>query len=118
MAPSPTSRREPGLIWIPAGVFAAALAVRLVYLVQLQASGLADYLRLDPLYYHDWAVRISRGDAFGDGTYEMTPLYAYALGGLFRLIGYGLTAPRIVQAAMGALTCALASLMGARLFGR
>ncbi|HEY3174909.1 MAG TPA: glycosyltransferase family 39 protein [Candidatus Polarisedimenticolia bacterium] len=103
---------------MPAGVFAVALILRLVILRQLHASGLWDYLRLDPLYYHDWAVRISKGEVLGSGTYEMTPLYAYALGGVFKLFGYGLMAPRLLQALLGAGTCALVALLGARAFGR
>ena len=53
--------QEPHTIWIASGVLLLALALRLEYLRELSISGLWDYLRLDPLYYHDWAVRISRG---------------------------------------------------------
>lgn len=102
--------------WVPATVFSTALLLRLVYVRQLQASGLADYLRLDPLYYHDWALRISRGEAT-PGTYEMTPLYAWALGSLFKMFGYGLLLPRMLQAVAGSVTCAIISWLGLRIFG-
>ncbi|HET6371902.1 MAG TPA: glycosyltransferase family 39 protein, partial [Candidatus Polarisedimenticolia bacterium] len=118
MCPTNGSPRDRGAVWIPAAVFLAALALRLVCLVQLHAGGLWDYLRLDPLYYHDWAVKISQGDILGSGTFEMSPLYAYLLGGLFKLAGYGLWAPRLAQAAIGAGTCALIAFLGTRIFGR
>jgi len=112
------SRRAPGAAWIGVGVFAAALFLRLLFLRQLHASGLWDYLRLDPLYYHDWAVRIAGGEIVGERTYEMTPLYAYVLGAAFKLFGYSLLLPRLAQAALGAGTCALVALLGCRIFGR
>ena len=96
MVHSPPVRRDPRCFWILTGVFAIALLPRLVYVWQLHASGLWDYLRLDPLYYHDWAVRFSRGERT-QGTYEMTPLYAWALGALFKTFGYGLLLPRLLQ---------------------
>lgn len=111
-------RRSPGLLPILAGVFLAALLLRLVYIRQLLASGLWDFLRLDPLYYHDWALRIARGDLMGTGTFEMTPLYAYTLGGLFALTGHSLMAARAAQALAGAATCAVVAWLGCRIFGR
>ena len=116
---SPRSpRREAGDAWVVAGVFTLALALRIVAIVQLHGSGLWDYLRLDPLYYHDWGLRIAHGEILGEGTYEMTPLYAYGLGGLFALFGPGLLAPRLLQALLGSLTCAVTALLGCRIFAR
>jgi len=110
--------QEPRTLWIVAGVLFLALVFRLEYLRELYASGLWNYLRLDPLYYHDWAVRVSRGELMGTGTYEMTPLYAYSLGGVMRLFGESLTVPRILQAVAGSGCCALVALLGCRVFGR
>ncbi|MFQ5700786.1 MAG: tetratricopeptide repeat protein [Acidobacteriota bacterium] len=103
---------------IVAGVFMAGLVCRLIYLWQLDASGLWDYLRLDPLYYHDWGLRIASGELVGTDTFEMTPLYAYLLGALFKLAGPSLLLPRLLQAVLGAGTCALVAYLGLRLFGR
>lgn len=118
MGLSGSVRREPRAVWVAAGVFIVALLLRLECVRELLGSGLWDYLRLDPLYYHDWAVRISRGDVMGRETYEMTPLYAYALGGLFKLFGYSLLLPRLIQAVLGAGSCAMVALLGCRVFGR
>lgn len=116
MAFSPTVGREPRGLWL-AGIFTIALLLRLVCVWQLHSSGLWDYLRLDPLYYHDWALRIAQGQPTA-GTYEMTPLYAWALGALFKTFGYGLMLPRILQAFAGAGTCAVVAWLGLRIFGR
>ncbi|HKY31988.1 MAG TPA: tetratricopeptide repeat protein [Candidatus Polarisedimenticolia bacterium] len=114
----PRAPREASAFWVAAGVFALALGLRLLTLLQLHDSGLWDYLRLDPLYYHDWARAIAAGTAPADGTYEMTPLYAYWLAAMFRLFGDGLLIPRLAQVAVGSAACAVASLIGCRLFGR
>src|SRR5262245_48712476 len=103
---------------IVGGTFCGALALRLIALLQLHASGLWDYLRLDPLYYYDWAVRISHGEILGSGTYEMTPLYAWLLGGVLALCGPGFWAPRLIQIVMGSSVCALVALLGCRIFGK
>ncbi len=118
MLPFARASRDAGAAWIAGGVFALALGARLLCVWQLHDSGLWDYLRLDPLYYHDWAVRIAEGHSPADGTYEMTPLYAYLLGGVFRLAGHTLLVPRLLQALLGAGTCALAAFLGCRVFSR
>ncbi len=116
--PSAALRLDPDTLRIVLGVSALGLILRLIYLAQLHGSGLWDFLRMDPLYYYDWAVRISRGELVGGATYEMTPLYAYILGGLFRLFGHDLLLPRILQALIGAATCGLVAFVGSRIFGR
>ncbi len=103
---------------MPGGVFAAALLIRLVYLYQLRDSGLWDFLRLDPLYYRDWALRIASGEILGTATFEMTPLYAYALAAVSAVTGHDLLIPRIIQAVIGSATCAVAAMLGRRIFGR
>ncbi len=118
MAAREGARADAGAAWILAGVFAVALAFRLAAVWQLGRSGLWDYLRLDPLYYHDWALRIARGELVGRQTYEMTPLYAYALGGVFALFGEGLLLPRLLQALLGAGTCTIVAHLGQKIFGR
>lgn len=118
MLPFARASRDVGAGWIAAGVFALAFGARLLALRQLHESGLWDYLRLDPLYYHDWAVKIAAGRAPADGTYEMTPLYAYLLGFVLKVAGPSLLPARLLQAALGAGTCALASFLACRLFSR
>lgn len=99
-------------------VFLLALTVRLLYIHDIQSAGLSSFLRLDPLYYHEWAVRIAAGDWIGRDVFEMSPLYPYTLAAVYRVFGESLIAPRIMQALLGALTCAGLFLLGRRLFGR
>ncbi|MBI3449236.1 MAG: tetratricopeptide repeat protein [Acidobacteria bacterium] len=101
-----------------AGVFLLALAVRLAYVWQIQAAGLGRYLRLDPLYYHQWGQRIAAGDWIGRDVFEMSPLYAYYLGALYRAFGDGQILPRVLQAILGAAVCGLLVLAGRRALGR
>ncbi len=62
-------------------VFGAAYLLRLAYLSQIARSPLFDFLQLDPLYYHDWAVAIAKGDWLGKEVFEQSPLYPYLLAG-------------------------------------
>jgi len=101
-----------------AGIFLLALSLRLLYIRDIAASGIGDFLRLDPLYYQDWAVRISKGEWLGRQPFEMSPLYSYAMGALYRLTGVSLTLVKTLQAILGALTCSGLVLLGRRLFGR
>lgn len=102
-----------------AGVFAAALALRLAYLSKLARTPLYSQLVLDPLYYHDWAVKIAGGDWLsGRQVFEQSPLYAYILAVTYRIAGDGLLAPRLVQAVVGSFTSLLVFLIARRLFGR
>ncbi len=99
-------------------VFALALGVRLLYLYQLHAAGLWRYLRLDPLYYHQWGQRIAAGDWLGTSVFEMSPLYAYVLGVFYRLFGEDPLGPRLLHCVLGALVCALLVIAGRLAFGR
>jgi 4-amino-4-deoxy-L-arabinose transferase-like glycosyltransferase len=100
-------------------IFAIALAARLLYVRDLAAAGLISYLRLDPLYYHEWALRIAAGDwAGGSAVYEMSPLYAYFLAAVYRTFGEGQIVPRLIQSALGAAVCGLLVVVGRRAFGK
>lgn len=100
-------------------VLLAALGARLFYLKQLSETPLFIQLRLDPLYYVEWARRIAGGDWLsGSQVFEQSPLYAYVLAGIFRLAGDGLMAPRLTQAVLGSLTCLLVYETARRTMGR
>lgn len=100
-------------------ILAIALAARILYVRDLASAGLIPYLRLDPLYYHEWALRIAAGDwAGGREVYEMSPLYAYFLAALYRIFGEGQILPRLIQSLVGASVCALLVVVGRRAFGK
>ncbi|MBI3449070.1 MAG: glycosyltransferase family 39 protein, partial [Acidobacteria bacterium] len=105
--------------WIdPGAVFVLAIGLRLAYVRDIEIAGLGSFLRLDPLYYHEWGARIARGEWVGAQPFEMSPLYPYLLGAVYRIFGEGLLAPKIAQAFLGALTCALVTVLARRLSGR
>ena len=99
------SRRSP--FWNLAFIVAVALAARLAYLLFYRDSPLFDLYLADQIYYRDWAIRIAGGDWLGNEVFEQGPLYAYLLGGFFRLFGTQLTPVLIVQAIAGTATVAL-----------
>jgi tetratricopeptide (TPR) repeat protein len=117
MSPTPaTPRRSP--LWDAALVLQIALVIRLLYFLEYRRSPFFDFLHLDPLYYHDWALRIASGDWLGKEVFEQSPLYPYLLAIYFSLFGHGLTLLRLLQFLLGAVTATLTCVLGGRLFGR
>lgn len=96
-------------------LFIAALALRLIYVWDLQASPLAQSPMLDELYHVDWARRLAAGDWIGDSVFFRAPLYPYLLGVILKAFGGSLTAARVVQAVYGALTPVVVYFLGRRL---
>jgi Tfp pilus assembly protein PilF len=98
-----------------AAILAAALIVRVIFLVQLERSETGGVLSLDSRFYYDLARTLSTGGAFPAGALDFNPLYPAFLVVVFRLFGEGLLAPRIIQLALGLLTASLVYLAGLRL---
>jgi len=85
------------------GLFLGGLGLRLVHLSTIRRSPLFLYLGLDPLAYHEWALRIAAGDWLGQRVFYQDPLYPYFLGLLYTLLGDHRVAVTLVQLALGAL---------------
>jgi len=96
-------------------VLVAALAIRIIFLVQLERSEFGDALALDSRFYYDLARNLSSGGSLSAGALDFNPLYPAFLLIVFRLFGEGLLVPRIVQLVFGLLTVALMFLGGSRL---
>ena len=96
----------------------AAFAVRLVYDLEIKsADPTFTYPLMDARWHVQWAMGIAQGIT-GEDVFFRAPLYPYFLGMLFKLLGPDFLVVRIIQAALGALTAALACLLGRRLGGR
>ncbi|HVR08944.1 MAG TPA: hypothetical protein VMW75_12920, partial [Thermoanaerobaculia bacterium] len=104
--------------WLPAAVFALALAVRLAYNFEIRDLPTLHELVMDAQRYdalardildHGWRPR----EAF-----YQAPLYPYLLAAVYAVSGRSATAMRLVQAAAGALTAALAAIAAGRLCQR
>jgi len=99
-------------------IFATALSLRVLYLIQIQSIPLFYNLPGDGRTYDEWAQRIAAGDWLGSGGFYQAPLYPYFLGIWQAILGHNLWAIRMIQATLGSFSCALIFLVGERLFSR
>ena len=105
-------------LWLSAIVL-TAFVLRLIYVLQSRANPYFDAPAMDPLYHHDWARAFAAGETFWEDAYFRAPLYPWFLGVVYRLFGAdNLLAPRIVQAALGSLSCGMLYLIGRSAFSR
>ena len=100
------------LVWL------FAFALRCLYLWQIADAPFFDLRLGDAEAYHAWAQRIADGDWLGQGVFYQAPLYPYLLALIYTTIGDSVLVVRIVQAMLGATSCALLGAAGVSLFGR
>lgn len=107
-------------------VVVVAFAIRLVYLCELADNPFFESPNLDEQIHHEWAEKYAAGDEWsvdrrtGEALpYFRAPLYIWFLGTIYEIFGVdpGFP-PRLIQSLLGALSCGLVLLLGARLFGR
>jgi hypothetical protein len=101
-----------------AGIVILALAVRLIHVAQTQSVPSAASLIGDAMGYFQWAARISGGNWYGDETFYQAPLYPYSLAVIMSVCGQSVTAIRVTQAILGALSVGLIGLAAKSLFDR
>ena len=101
-----------------AAIIVAAFILRLTYVLQLRDCPTFDHPAMDELYHDQWARAIAAGESFVDGPYFRAPLYPAFLAAVYKLFGHGYLAPRVIQAALGSLSCGLLYLIGRVTFGR
>ena len=97
-------------------VFMVAIVVRVAYLVSYVGSPFHGYYHSDYEYYLTWAKAVAAGDLFADAAFEQGPLYPYAVGLLFSLVGEQTELLLFLQCVFGAGACVLVFLCGTRLF--
>jgi tetratricopeptide (TPR) repeat protein len=95
-----------------------AFLVRYLYMLQARSCPLFDVLIMDGRQYFNWATRIVGGDWIGDQTFYQAPLYPYFLAVVRLAIGDDLWSIRLVQIALGALSCGFLYLAGRAFFSR
>ncbi len=102
-----------------AGILVLALALRLVYVLQMQANPYFFEPAMDALYHVEWARAFANGDTFDPGRpFFRGPLYPWCLGLVFKVFGDNLLVPRILQALLGTTTALLCFLIGRDVFDR
>lgn len=128
MRPMNEADEEPPIIYTPPSrlskstraisfvIFMLALLARAACLKQLQGSPLWGEMPADVAFHVDWAKRLAAGDWIGTGVFGQGPLYAYFLGLVFKVLGTGLLAPRLIQIVVGAATCVLIQRIGRQAF--
>src|SRR5436190_4482818 len=92
--------------------------MRCLYLWQIHAAPFFDLRIGDGAAYHEWAKRIATGDWLGQGVFYQAPLYPYFLAIVYRILDDGVWTVRLIQALLGAASCALLAAAGISLFGR
>ncbi len=114
-APVEARTDRPFLPWAGA-IFGAALMVRLLHVWLLGRSPWFNALMGDAHGYDEWARRLAGGDWIGSEVFYQAPLYPYFIGVVYSVFGHSLTALRVLQAIVGAASCALLGLAGFRFF--
>ena len=99
-------------------IFFFALAVRLLYLFQIESIPLFYQLAGDGRGYDEWAQRIASGDWLGQGVFYQAPLYPYFLALLQSVLGHDLWSIRVIQIILGSVSCVLLYRVGTSLFSR
>lgn len=107
---APGSRRD-SLI-----VFAAAVALRLLYFATANGPSFSDPL-IDADAADALGVRLATGQGFEPGPFWQPPLYPLVLGGLYALLGHSLLWPRLLQAALDGVTAVVTTQLAARATG-
>lgn len=95
----------------------AALAVRFGGAVAFAATPLATEPLVDAAYYEEWARALAAG-ADPHPVFGVDPLYAYALGGLYALVGVHFAVPLVLGLALGTASAVLAHRLAARVATR
>ena len=99
-------------------VCVAAFLLRLICLAELRRSPLFAVLIGDALQYDSWARQIAGGQWVGTEVFYQTPLYPYFLAVIFKVAGHQLMVVRVIQAALGAVSCGLLAFAGRRFFSK
>ncbi len=113
---SASGRRAPW--WVFGAVFAFALAVRLVYTLEIRDLPTLHELVMDAQRYDQLARDVLDHGWRPREAFYQAPLYPYLLAAVYAMSGRSLTAMRLAQALVGALTAALTALAAGRLWER
>lgn len=121
-----TAAEQPALVrWLSsrtclAVILAIGTGLRVAHVLALRQLPLFERLTIDSEVYDVWAQRIAAGDWLSriiDRPFFMDPLYSYFLAGIYRVFGRDLLLVRLLQVAMGVLTCWIVARLAERLHG-
>ncbi len=99
-------------------VFAAAIAIRVLHLIQILPAPFFPFLMGDAAAYDQWAARVAAGAWIEGEVFYQAPLYPYFLAVVYRFLASDLFAVRLIQAILGSLACTGLAWAGMRWFDR
>lgn len=105
-------------------IMVVAFAYRGLYLYEATQRPAFHLLYLDEEYHVDWAKALVSGqwtppyDVMKEAPFFRAPLYPYWLAAMIGILGEHLVLIRVVQAAIGSISCGLAYSLATRCFGR
>jgi tetratricopeptide (TPR) repeat protein len=110
------NRSKRSILAICLVLYSAALIVRIVYLVQIQALPTFKIPVMDEGYHIQLAERINSPDGLPDEPYFRAPLYPYLLSLFLDITGGSLFWTRFIQVLIGSFLPVLIFLLGKKLF--
>lgn len=98
------------------GILVLAVLLRVVWALQMRESPYFLDPQLDQRFFVEWGRSVANGEGLGDAPFVRAPLYAWYLGGVFRLFGEDLLIARLIQCGLGSVGVYLMFLVGRRVF--
>ena len=118
-APPPIVQEKTSFLTDPrillAAVLLLALLVRLAALASISKSLYGSQLLWDEQLYHTWAEKIADGTFTSSSVYEFSPLFAYMMAFIYKGFSPDIYSIRLLNVALGILTCGLLYLLGKEL---
>ena len=100
-------------------IFFSGLFLRLLYIHQYQNSPFFTSPVIDALSHYIYALRLVSGDWLARGVVApRAPVYVIFLAVVFKMVGTGYIAARVVQMIFGAFNCVFIYFLGKKVFGR
>jgi tetratricopeptide (TPR) repeat protein len=103
---------------IALGLFALALGVRAIFLLEMSAGPLFRIPLVDAETYDTLARQVAQGRGWSKDFFWQPPFYPFFLSLVYSVTGSSVAAAKIVQAVIGAGTCLLTFVLGAGILGR
>lgn len=104
--------------WLLIAILSLGGLLRVVFFRQFSGTPFSRHLLLDCSYYQQMAQAIADGHLIQERAFFLGPLYPYALGLLYTILGSHSWVAPAFQMALGLGTCALVYSLGARVAGR
>jgi tetratricopeptide (TPR) repeat protein len=103
---------------IPVTLLTLSIAVRFIYINQIQDSPIVQNPIMDERYHVELAEKINSPAGLGDEPFFRAPLYPHVFAFIYRLTGDSQYRTRLIQGVLGSFLPLLVLLIGIRFFNR